>query len=115
MSFLTDVAIVVLADEDEAIAHVNQRLASGDPHPQRLLKTDLEKAGAGGCKATSLVVYAACFNYLDFGTLEDAIRSAPWRLPGSVIAYIDGEGFPSTFVLSPARPDCWKVRPDAGW
>jgi hypothetical protein len=115
VSFLTDVAIVVLHGEDGAIAHVNRQLARDDPRPQQLARTGLEKAGAGGCKATSLVVYAGCFNYLDFGTLETAIRSAPWRLPGCVVAYIDGEGFPSTFVLSPARPDHWKVMPDAGW
>ena len=82
MSFLTDVAVVTIGGEDEAVAFVNARLAEGDPRPQQLGRTDLEQAGAGGRKVSSVVVYAACFNYLDLGGFEDAVRTAPWRLPG---------------------------------
>lgn len=110
MSFLTDVAVVTIHGDDDAMAFVNARLAQGCSHPQRLAKTDLDEAGAGGYKVTSLVVYAACFNYLDFGGFEDAVRAAPWRLPGCVVAYVDGEGFPETFVFSPARSGHWETR-----
>lgn len=109
MSFLTDVAVVTIGGEDEAVAFVNARLAEGDPRPQQLGKTDLEQAGAGGRKVSSLVVYAACFNYLDFDCFEDAVRSAPWRLPGCVVVYVDGEGFPDTFVFSPAKAGHWEA------
>ena len=109
MSFLTDVAVVTIGGEDEAVAFVNARLAENDPRPQQLGKTDLEVAGAGGSKVTSLVVYAACFNFLDFGWFEEAVRSAPWRLPGCVVVYVDGEGFPDTFVFSPARAGQWET------
>jgi len=106
VSFLTDIAVVAIAGEDEAVAFVNARLAEGDPRPQQLGKTDLEEAGAGGRKVTSLVVYAACFNYLDLGGFEEAVRSAPWRWPGSVVVYVDGEAGP-TYVFSPARYSQW--------
>jgi hypothetical protein len=109
VSFLTDVAVVTIGGEDKAVAFVNARLAENDPRPQQLAKADLETAGAGGHKATSVVVYAACFNYLDFGGFEDAVRAAPWRLPGCVVVYVDGEGFPGAFAFSPARAGDWKT------
>lgn len=92
MSFLTDVAVVTIGGEDEAVAFVNARLAEGYTRPQQLCKTDLEAAGAGGRKVCSIVVYAACFNYLDFSGFVSAVRAAPWRLPGCVVVYVDGEG-----------------------
>lgn len=110
MSFLTDVAVVTIGGEDEAVACVNARLteAAADARHQ-LRKTDLEEAGAGGTKVTSLVVYAACFNYLDLSAFEDAVRRASWRLPGCVVVYVDGEGGP-TFTFSPARDGHWETR-----
>lgn len=108
MSFLTDVAVVTIGGEDEAIAFVNARLAENDPRPQQLGRTDLETAGAGGRKVCSIVVYAACFNWLDLDTFEEAVRAAPWRLPRSVVVYLDGEGSPHTSVFSPARAGQWE-------
>jgi hypothetical protein len=110
VSFLTDVAVVTIAGEDEAVGYVNARISAGmrdDRH--QLRKTDLEQAGAGGTKVTSLVVYAACFNYLDLGGFEEAVRGAPWRLPGCVVVYVDGEESP-TFTFSPARAGHWETR-----
>jgi hypothetical protein len=112
VSFLTDIAVVTIGSEDEAIAYVNARLTEAVNDPRhRLRKTDLEEAGAGGTKVTSLVVYAACFNWLDFGSFEEAVRAAPWRLPGCVVVYVDGEESPNTFVFSPARAGRWTTRP----
>lgn len=107
MSVLTDVAVIT-SGEDEAVAWVHGRLADAEPDRpmHRLLKTGLEQAGAGGTKVTSLVVYAACFNHLDLGGFEEAVRSAPWRWPGSVVVYVDGEAGP-TYVFSPARYSQW--------
>jgi hypothetical protein len=48
VSFLTDIAVVTIGGEDEAVAFVNARLAENDARPQQLGKTDLEEAGAGG-------------------------------------------------------------------
>ena len=110
MSFLTDIAVVTIGGEDEAVAFVNARLAEGHPRPQQLGKTDLEAAGAGGRKVCSIVVYAACFNWLDLEAFEEAVRSAPWRLPRSVVVYVDGEGSPDTWVFSPARAGHWETR-----
>lgn len=108
MSFLTDVAVITLG-EDEAVTSVNQWLAENIGCRQQLAKTDLETAGAGGCKVTILVVYAACFNYLDVSGFEDAVRRARWRLPGSVVVYVDGEDGPP-FAFSPARAGHWETR-----
>ena len=107
MSVLTDVAVIT-SGEDEAVAWINGRLADAEPDRpgRRLCKTRLEEAGAGGSKVSSLVVYAACFNYLDLGGFEEAVRAAPWRWPGSVVVYVDGESGP-TFVFSPARRSQW--------
>lgn len=113
MSFLTDVAVVTIGGEDEAVAFVNARISEGmrgDRH--QLRKTDLEAAGAGGTKVTSLVVYAACFNWLDVSAFEEAVRAAPWRLPGCVVVYVDGEAEP-TYVFSPARDERWETRKPA--
>ena len=109
MSFLTDVAVVAIAGEDEAVAFVNARLAEGYKRPQALGRTVLEGAGAGGSKVCSIVVYAACFNWLDLDAFEDAVRAAPWRLPRSVVVYVDGEAGP-TFAFSPARAGHWETR-----
>lgn len=108
MSVLTDVAVITIGGEDDAIAYVNGKLTEDDPREQQLRRTDLEKTGAGGDKVSSLVVYAACFNFADISVLEEAIRSAPWRLPSSVVAYIDGELEPA-YVMSPARPGQWET------
>lgn len=107
MSFLADIAVVTIGGEDQAVAFVNARLAENDPRPQQLGKTDLEGAGAGGHKVCSVYVYAACFNWLDLSLFEEAVRSAPWRLPRSVVVYVDGESGP-TFVFSPARAGHWE-------
>ena len=109
MSFLTDVAVVTIGGEDEAVAFVNARLAEGPTRPQQLAKTDLDEAGAGGRKVCSIVVYAACFNWLDIDLLEEAVRAAPWRLPGCVVVYVDGEAGP-TFAFSPAGAGHWETR-----
>lgn len=107
MSFLTDIAVVTTGGEDEAVALVNARLAEGSTRPQQLGRTRLEEAGAGGSKVCSVYVYAACFNWLDLDRFEEAVRSAPWRLPGSVVVYVDGESGPA-FVFSPARAGHWE-------
>lgn len=110
MSFLTDIAVVTIGTEDEAVAVVNAALAEGSPsRPQQLGKTRLEEAGAGGSKVCSVYVYAGCFNWLDLDRFEEAVRSAPWRLPQCVVAYVDGESGP-TFVFSPARAGHWETR-----
>ena len=110
MSFLTDVAVVTIGGEDDAVACVNARLAAAAGNTRhQLRKTDLEEAGAGGTKVTSIVVYAACFNYLDLGAFEDAVRGASWRLPDCVVVYVDGEDGP-TFTFSPARDGHWETR-----
>jgi hypothetical protein len=107
VSFLTDIAVVTIGSEDEAVAFVNARLAENDPRPQQLGRTRLEEAGAGGSKVCSVYVYAACFNWLDLDRFEEAVRSAPWRLPRSVVVCVDGESGP-TFVFSPARAGRWE-------
>lgn len=106
MSVITDVVIVTMHGEDEAIAHVNRWLAENDPRQPELNRLDAETAGAGGTKVSSAVLYAAAFNFVDGPGLEDAIRTAPWRCPSFVVAYFDHE-FTPTFVMSPARPGHW--------
>lgn len=109
MSVITDVVIVTMHGEDEAIARVNDWLAQNDPRKPRLNRLAAEEAGAGGTKVSSAVLYAAAFNYVDGSGLEDAIRAAPWRCPSFVVAYFDDE-FTPTFVMSPARPGRWMTR-----
>lgn len=109
MSVITDALIVTMHGEDEAIAHVNRWLAENDPRKPQLSKLDAEDAGAGGTKVSSMVLYAAAFNYVDLGGLEEAIRAAPWRCPSSVVAYFNDEHMP-TFVMSPQRPGRWTTR-----
>ena len=110
MSFLTDVAVVTIGGEDEAIGFVNDRLVEAAADPRHSLrKTDLEDAGAGGTKVSSIVVYAACLNYLDMSGFEETVRTAPWRLPASVAVYVDGEDG-GTFVFSPGRDGHWTVK-----
>ena len=106
MSVITDALIVTMHGDDEAIAHVNLWLEQNDSRKPRFARLDAEKAGAGGTKVSSMVLYAAAFNKVDLGGLVGAIRAAPWRARSSVVAYFDDE-FAPTFVMSPARPGEW--------
>ena len=112
MSVITDV-LIVTSGEDEAIATVNRWLEENDPRKPQFGRLDAEKAGCGGTKASSMILYAACFNLVDIGGLEDAILRAPWRCPRSVAAYFNGESGP-VYLVSPARAGRWKLEEDGG-
>jgi hypothetical protein len=112
MSVITDVLIVTMGGEDEAVASINRRLEEDDSRKQQLNRLDAEEAGAGGGKVASTVIYAAAFNFLDIGDFEEAIFRAPWRIPSAVVIYVNPE-MGSTYVISPARPgERWKTKPD---
>ncbi len=112
MSVITDV-LIVTGGEDEAVARVNRWLEDNDPRRPQFGRLDAEKAGCGGTKASGMVLYAACFNLVDVGGLEDVILSAPWRMPSSVAAYFNGETGP-VYLVSPARAGRWKLEEDGG-
>ncbi len=105
MSLITDVLITTAADESPAVAFVNEWLASLPSHIVQQLN-EISTDGAGGCKVSSLHVYAAAFNYLPVTEFTGAVRRAPWCFPRSVVAYIDDET-DGTCVMSPARPGRW--------
>jgi hypothetical protein len=110
MSVITDVVIIASDGEDEALAYLNEWLAENDSRKQQLREISLGEGG--GSKATSATTYAACFNHLDLGGLEEAITRAPWKLPGSVVAYFDYE-MGSPYVISPKRSgERWETEPD---
>lgn len=94
MSHITDVVVITSGREDAAIEAVNtaMREHAKSPYPGEF---ELRPVGSGddfgGAKATSARVYGGYFNYLPWGEFCDAIRAAPWRLPGSVLAWIDSE------------------------
>lgn len=113
MSVITDVLIVTGGGEDEAITRVNRWLEDNDPRKPQFGRLDAGKAGAGGTKASGMVLYAACFNLVDASGLEDAILSAPWRCPSFVAAYFNGETGP-VYLLSPARAGQWVLEEDGG-
>ena len=112
MSVITDV-LIVTSGEDEAIAAVNRWLEENDPRKPQFGRLDAERAGCGGTKASGMILYAACFNLVDVGGLEDAILSAPWRAPGSVAAYFNGE-FGPPCIVSPAKAGRWELEVDGG-
>lgn len=107
MSFITDVLITTAAGESPAVAFVNEWLAGLPSHCVQQL-AEISTDGAGGCKVSSLHVYAAAFDYLPVAEFTGAIRRAPWRFPLSVVAYIDNEA-DDTYVMSPARPGRWTL------
>ena len=111
MSLITDVVIIAGISEHEAFSYLNRWLAENDPRGQQLRQVSLEEGG--GNKATSLTIYAACFNFLDISGFTDAIRAAPWHLPSLAVAYFYPEdGAP--FVVSPARNGRWATREPCG-
>ena len=112
MSVITDV-LIVTSGEDEAIAAVNRWLEENDPRKPQFGRLDAERAGCGGTKASGMILYAACFNLVDVGGLEDAILRAPWRCPSFVAAYFSGETGP-VYLVSPARAGRWKLEEDGG-
>ena len=89
MSYITDVVVVAMSWEDEAIAHVNKHLMAAG---QRQQIAPLGMDAAGGRKVASSRVYAAAFNYVDLAALKDALLAAPWRFPGWVTVCINDEG-----------------------
>lgn len=106
MSCITDVLIVARGGEGEALASVNAWLTVNDPRKQHL--DEISTDGAGGGKVSSMALYAAAFNYVDLWGLLDAIRAAPWRIPSTVVVYVDDESG-LTQVMSPAREDTWTL------
>jgi hypothetical protein len=90
MSLITDVVVVAMSREDDAIAYVNKHLTANDVREQQLAPLDMSAAGGG--KVASSAVYAAAFNYVDVPDLRDALLAAPWRFPAWVTICIDGEG-----------------------
>lgn len=105
MSYITDVLLITACGEDKAVASVNAWLKD-HANGQQLTPADL--GGGGGSKVISHGIYAAAFNYLDTGGLEDAIRDAPWRLRTNVAAYFDDESG-QTYVMSPAQSERWML------
>lgn len=93
MSVITDVVVVAMFAEDDAIAEVNRRLA--DPGGQELRPLDM--AAAGGRKVISARVYAASFNFLDCADLREALMTAPWMSPRAVTFCVDGETWTERF------------------
>lgn len=91
MSMITDVVVVTMLSEDDAIAHVNAALAADSRHEGQRLEA-LDTMHAGGLKVVSACVYAAAFSYVGAQALRDALTAAPWRAPGSVTICIGAEG-----------------------
>jgi hypothetical protein len=89
MSLITDVVIVAMSRENDAIAHVNKHLMATDRRQQQFRPLDMDAAGGG--KVASSAVYAAAFNFVDLFDLKDALLAAPWRFPDCVTVCIDGE------------------------
>jgi len=89
VSYITDVVVVAMSWEKEAIERVNDHLRAADP--DQYLRP-LDTHDAGGDKVMSACVYAASFNYVDLSGLKDALLSAPWRFPGWVTVCISDEG-----------------------
>jgi hypothetical protein len=89
MSYITDVVVVTMSDERDAIDRVNDHLMTADPAQYLRL---LDPGGAGGDKVMSACIYAASFNHVDLAGLEDALRAAPWRFPDWVTVCILDEG-----------------------
>ena len=113
MSSITDVLLVTGLDEDEAVAKVNAWLTENDYRKQQLRKINLD--AAGGDKVICTDLWAAAFNYLDIGGLEDAIRAAPWELPHSVVAYFNFKTDAGTWVVAPTRPGRWDTEQEGAW
>jgi hypothetical protein len=90
VSHITDVVVVAMSDERDAIAHVNKHLMATDPRQQQFAPLDMDAAGGG--KVASSAVYAAAFNYIDLADLKSALLAAPWKFPGWVTVCIDDEG-----------------------
>ena len=94
VSLITDVVVVTSGAEDEAIAAVNAAMAA-HATPGCPAEYALRPVGGpgdfGGSKVASARVYGGCFNFLPWAEFCDAIRAAPWRFPGHVLAWIDSE------------------------
>ena len=107
MSLLTDVVVVTSGGEDAAIVAVNAAMAA-HATPGCPAEFELRPVGSkddfGGSKVASAHVYGGCFNFLPWAEFCDAIRAAPWRIPGHVLAWIDGENDEDgPTVLRPGR------------
>jgi hypothetical protein len=90
MSLITDVVVVCMHPEADAIGRVNDQLAADESFGRQRL-APLDMSAAGGGKLISAQVYAASFNYGDIPSLCDYLSAAPWRFPDSVTITWDGE------------------------
>lgn len=104
MSLITDVVIVASFDESAAIDQVNQWLLA---NRQSCGLAEISTGGAGGPKVASMHIYAGAFNYLDEDGFRNAVRSAPWRIAHSVIAWIDSES--ETYVVAAGKDETWPL------
>jgi hypothetical protein len=94
VSLITDVVIVAMYAEDDAITAVNAAL--GEYGEDQQLRP-LDMSAAGGHKAISARVYAASFNYLNCPDMREALLSAPWKYPREVTFCVSGETWEERF------------------
>jgi hypothetical protein len=85
---ITDVVVVAMYSEADAISHVNAALAAAGE--EQCLRP-LDMSAAGGSKVITARVWAASFSYLDWSALRDALMAAPWRFPRDVTILADGD------------------------
>lgn len=75
-------------EDEESMRAVNLALHIADTQRRQTFnKIDMDKAG--GNKYFTKDVWAASFNYLDPGTIDDAIVSAHWNRPHETFVYCD--------------------------
>lgn len=85
MSQITDVAIIAHDSELAAIGSLSAVL--GVTPAQFGCRFELDS----GTKAGSFAVWGGAFNYLNWESFSEAVRSAPWRFPSWVTIIRNGE------------------------
>ena len=84
MSVIFDAMLVAFMNEDDAIEALNKALDEKDTERHQSFER-INMDGAGGSKFFTTYVYAAAFNHLAPGDVEECICAAPWRYPRSVL------------------------------
>jgi hypothetical protein len=88
MSVTFEAMLMAATREADAMRELNLLLAAKDS-ARRQGFVEIDMSGAGGSKSFCSKIYAACFNHLAPGDVEECICAAPWRGPDWVLYVYD--------------------------
>ena len=101
MSVVTSAVIVVEYAPSEVVPRLTELRSWGRTEGYEQAFAEIDTSGCGGGKVLQSEVYAAGFNHIDPGELQDWFLDLPWGTVGAAVLIFDTEGDGRTVVCTP--------------